>query len=81
VTDAEGNSVTNNESYYPTALKVCNASLIAAAPELLEALQQLVAVTEDYNDGGAVNDIEAMIRFGEALDNAKAVIAKATNGK
>jgi hypothetical protein len=39
VTDATGNSVTNNESYYPTALKVGNASIISAAPDLLEALE------------------------------------------
>ena len=43
-----------------------NALLIAAAPDLLEALQRLVAVRNDW------------IGPPEFMENAKAVIAKAT---
>jgi len=45
-----------------------NARLIAAAPELLEALRGLMKLDEDLCSEGAI----------EALDKARAAIAKAT---
>lgn len=48
------------------ATQEANARLIAAAPELLEALQQLLQLTECYT------------KQGYQLDDARAAIAKAT---
>lgn len=63
VTDAVGNSVTNNESYYPTALKVGNASIISASYDLLAALQASQTAIRELRDQGAPtafwDDIEA----------------------
>ena len=53
-----------------------NARLIAAAPELLEALKEYIAAGE--NSVTATDDVAAMIRFGEANKAALAAIAKAT---
>lgn len=38
---ADGTTVADNEPHYPQALDPCNGHLIAAAPELLEALEEL----------------------------------------
>jgi len=46
-----------------------NARLIAAAPELLEALQALIDMDVAYQRGPKVN---------QAVENARAAIAKAT---
>jgi len=48
-----------------------NAQLIAAAPELLEALQELIA--EADNTGGSIRQVT---RY--SVDKARAAIAKAT---
>ena len=53
-----------------------NARLIAAAPELLEALKEYIAAGE--NSVTATDDVAAMIRFGEADKAARSAIAKAT---
>ena len=57
--------------------KEANAHLIAAAPELLAALQQIhLAMTmrpSGYSSGGGLSDRERM-----ALDTVRMVIAKAT---
>lgn len=66
------------DAHTPQEELLANAQLIAAAPELLAALQELVSVTEDSDDTGALDEIALILRFAEALDNAKAVIAKAT---
>jgi len=50
-----------------------NARLIAAAPDLLESLQQLVAESVNPHDGSEYEDGEWI-----ALDKARAAIAKAT---
>ena len=55
-----------------------NARLIAAAPDLLEALKEYIAAGE--NSVTATDDVAAMIRFGEADKAARAVIKKATGG-
>lgn len=50
-----------------------NALLIAAAPELLEALKSWVVYDTDDTDDGA----EIMIRYDKALTMTRAAIAKA----
>ncbi len=51
---------------------IANARLIAAAPELLDALEQMLAATKDGTDFEAV-DLEEACRAAEA---ARAAIAK-----
>jgi len=51
-----------------------NARLIAAAPDLLEVAQKLVAY-EQAMDGG--RDVDAMFYYAEASELARAAIAKA----
>ena len=59
----------------PTAAGIgqqkANAQLIAASPELLEALQSLIDMDIAYQRGPKVSD---------AVDKARAAIAKATGG-
>lgn len=52
IVDAEGQTVCDNQTYYPHALDACNAPLIESAPELLRALKALrEATTEAYKVG------------------------------
>lgn len=55
----------------PTAMDNANAALITAAPELLEALEILMAVSPNTKDGA----------IGMALTNAAAVVQKARGSK
>ena len=77
-------------SYSPTVVNVCtkegdeqesNARLIAAAPELLEALSKFVAFTEQHGEvvfsGGGMSAIDVM---NACTTKARAAIAKATGG-
>jgi len=52
-----------------------NARLIAASPEMLEALKAVVA----YDGGGvhSADDVQQMLQYGEALKLVRAAIAKA----
>ena len=58
-----------------TAENEANARLIAAAPDLLEALSELVAAGDYWLK--ADDEVKAMLRFGEADKAARAAIAKA----
>lgn len=49
------------------------ARLIAAAPEMLEALKAFLA----YDEQDGESDVEMMLAYGEARDMARAAIAKA----
>lgn len=49
-----------------------NARLIAAAPDLLEAVKQMIGVYDDYGAGFYNQD-----EFVEGVDKARAAIAKA----
>ena len=53
-----------------------NARLIAAAPELLEALQQAVGSLEWA--ASVIGDIPPKCEYMERIEEAKAIIAKAT---
>jgi len=53
-----------------------NAALIAAAPELLEALQKLLLSVRSNNEGGSIKTPDQI--FAEAGYEAIAAIAKAT---
>lgn len=61
VVDDEGNIICDNMAYYPAAVDIVHAPLIAAAPELLEAMKAVIS--ENHVDG--------------AFDMARAAIAKA----
>jgi hypothetical protein len=52
---------------------IANARLIAAAPELLDALQAIVKSLADQDDEGLIEHAQQMI-------DARAAIAKATGG-
>lgn len=68
----------DNETYYPTAGNRPNeadAALIAAAPELLEALKALLAVVEEDDFDLAMNHGVKM--YGPRLEPARAAIARA----
>ncbi len=52
---------------------LANAQLIAAAPDMLEALKSLVSFTERTTEGWTEADLEI-------LDQAQTAIAKATGG-
>lgn len=69
VVAADGTEICNNETYYPVALKPENASLIAAAPELLAALKEMHSSFSAYQIYGHQAD---------AIDAAEAAITKAT---
>lgn len=62
------------------AEREANARLIAAAPDLLEALGDLMAALDAYGDLGDPNrdDVAAMLNYAEAEKKARAAIAKAT---
>lgn len=57
--------------------QVANARLIAAAPELLEALLEI----EDVASFLCIEDRRDRRQLGEALDKTRAAIAKATGGQ
>lgn len=79
-------------THYPREVRDANARLIAAAPDLLAALQTALAVIDDYleyeHDGDPWTedaremgemDIDDYRRDGR-LESARAVILKATGG-
>ena len=65
IVDEEGCTVCN-----PSPMGEANARLIAAAPDLLEALQGMI----DYFIGGSIDDYSDT----ETMQAARAAIAKAT---
>ena len=72
---ADGHVICDNQTYYPEALDPKNAHLIAAAPELLEALKvarEYAAMTEVHHFNFAVVKAD--------LGAIDAAIAKATGG-
>lgn len=76
IVGANGDIVCDNQTYYPHAIDKKNARLIAAAPELLEALVRLMPSAEDNTAGyGGEPDEDEDILF------ARAAIAKATGGQ
>ena len=68
VVAADGTVIADNQTYYPQSLDPANAHLIAAAPELLEALKAMSHV--EARDPGHVESIRA-------FSLARAAIAKA----
>jgi len=56
-----------------------NARLIASAPELLSALQNLLGYIEATDDD--IDHTEMCLNTGDAVLNAEAAIAKATTGQ
>jgi len=70
VTGADGETICDNFPYYPHPVSPANARLIAAAPDLLEALELLVRKYGEHEDG-TPKDLNA-------YDIACAAIAKAT---
>ena len=75
VTDASGQPVARMNSL-SVEVNEANARLIAASPELLEALQQAVGSLEWA--ASVIGDIPPKCDYMERIEEAKAVIAKAT---
>lgn len=57
---------------------MANARLIAAAPELLAALRELLDAADASVSADTVDDVAAMLRYGEAHEIAREVVLKAT---
>lgn len=51
----------------------CDASLIAAAPELLEALCNIVASLSEHDDEGMIEHAQQMVFARAAIDKATGV--------
>lgn len=64
VVSADGEVIADNADYYPAPIRRRDASLIAAAPELLSALQMIVQLNPELPMG--------------VIEDAEAAIAKAT---
>jgi hypothetical protein len=71
VIDANGDTVADNQAYYPEALNPDNADLIAASPELLDALVSLVAEVGDVISEESPEDLQAAFAY------ARLIISKA----
>ena len=52
-----------------------NARLLAAAPRLLKVLRELLAAGEESVN--STDDVASMMRFGKAVDEARAAVAAA----
>ncbi len=64
---------------YPFELKEADARLIAAAPELLEALKRLVENIHDYESVNNLAPNPGKQDCWQSVTQARAAIAKATN--
>jgi hypothetical protein len=76
VLDANGDAVCNDETYYPTPLDERNAPLIAAAPDLLNTLRELVEIVDAAISAGDWK-VDGCCDPSLSLDWALAAIAKA----
>lgn len=57
VVDANGDAVCNNQTFYPQELKPENAHVIAAAPEMLEALELMIKMYEEVQPAGGYQGV------------------------
>lgn len=74
IVSADGESFMGEASYYPwQSGNIADAILIAAAPDLLEALRDMEAYCAPYAE-----DFEPEDAVSEAFSNARAAISKAT---
>ena len=71
VTNARGDAVFHDDKRIPGVM--ADARLIAAAPDLLEALQELCEIVEDAIEQKSAKDLD-----GFTLQPARAAIARAT---
>jgi hypothetical protein len=81
VKDGNGNLVADaaGPSNLKQETREANARLIASAPELLSALQNLLGYIEATDDD--IDHTEMCLNTGDAVLNAEAAIAKATTGQ
>jgi hypothetical protein len=81
VKDGNGNLVADaaGPSNLKQETREANARLIASAPELLSALQNLLGYIEATDDD--IDHTEMCLNTGDAVLNAEAAIAKATSGQ
>ncbi|MEB0078069.1 hypothetical protein QN386_17910 [Pseudomonas sp. CCI3.2] len=72
------NPICSLTGYFPREQRMANSKLIAASPELLEALQALVKINVEHNEA-MMKIIGRPTQWNDSyLDLARAVIAKAT---
>ena len=75
VVAADGTKIADDETYYPAPLDPRNAHLIAAAPDLLAALELALSDFDNYGEVWQSDD-EDGVNF-PAINAARAAIAKA----
>lgn len=85
VRTVDGNNMTDRKiatvhGDFGEAEKIANARLIAAAPDLLTALRDLVEVNENHNESIAKIIGKPLTWKDDYLDAARAAIAKAEGG-
>lgn len=81
IVGANGEVIADNQTYYPQALNPKNATLIAAAPAMYEALKAIIEAYEEYGRADSKAEIAvSIVRRVKAEQLARAALAQAEGG-